>query len=168
MGWIAVAAGIAGGADQILIPEDPFDIDEIAARLRHRHRSYATSSIVVVAEGATAKEGTLDFEPPEGPFGSIVAGAIGERIKYELAERTGFDTRVTILGQIQRGGSPTATDRILASRFGVAASDAIHAGATSKMTALVGDRIELVDIADVAGRLKVVPEDLRRVARALY
>ena len=168
VGWIAVAAGIAGGADQILIPEDPFDIDEIAARLRHRHRSYATSSIVVVAEGATAKEGTLDFEPPEGPFGSIVAGAIGERIKYELAERTGFDTHVTILGHIQRGGSPTATDRILASRFGVAASDAIHAGATSKMTALVGDRIELVDIADVAGRLKVVPEDLRRVARALY
>jgi 6-phosphofructokinase len=105
VGWIAVAAGIAGGADQILTPEDPFDIDEIAAKLRHRHRSYATSSIVVAAEGATAKPGALD---------------------------------------------------------------SIHEGATSKMTALVGDRIELVDIADVAGRLKVVPEDLRRVARALY
>ncbi|HET7900652.1 MAG TPA: 6-phosphofructokinase, partial [Candidatus Nanopelagicales bacterium] len=168
VGWIAVAAGIAGGADQILIPEDPFDIDEIAAQLRHRHRSYASSSIVVVAEGATAKEGTLDFTPPEGPYGAIVAGAIGERIKYELAERTGFDTRVTILGHVQRGGSPTATDRLLASRFGVAAADAVHDGRTSVMTALVGDRIELVPIADVAGRVKQVPEDLRRVATSLY
>jgi ATP-dependent phosphofructokinase / diphosphate-dependent phosphofructokinase len=168
VGWIAIAAGIAGGADQILIPEDPFDIDEIAASLRHRHRSYASSSIVVVAEGATAKPGTLDFTPPEGPFGSIVAGAIGERIKVELQERTGFDTRVTILGHVQRGGTPTANDRLLASRFGVAAADAAQAGATSVMTALVGDRIELVDIADVAGRLKTVPEDLRRVAASLY
>lgn len=168
VGWIAVAAGIAGGADQILIPEDPFDIDEIAAQLRHRHKSYASSSIVVVAEGATAKEGTLDFTPPEGPYGAIVAGAIGERIKYELGQRTGFDTRVTILGHIQRGGTPTATDRLLASRFGVAAADAVHEGKTSVMTALVGDRIELVDIAEVAGKVKQVPDELRRVAASLY
>jgi 6-phosphofructokinase 1 len=168
VGWIAVAAGIAGGADMILIPEDPFDIDEVAAQLRHRHKSYASSSIVVVAEGATAKPGTLDFTAPEGPYGSIVAGAIGERIKVELEHRTGFDTRVTILGHVQRGGTPTANDRLLASRFGVAAADAVHAGATSVMTALVGDRIELVDIAEVAGRLKTVPEDLRRVAVSLY
>jgi 6-phosphofructokinase 1 len=168
VGWIAVAAGIAGGADMILVPEDPFDIDEVAAKIRHRHRSYASSSIVVVAEGATARPGTLDFTAPEGPYGSIVAGAIGERIKIELQERTGFDTRVTILGHVQRGGTPTATDRLLASRFGVAAADAVHAGASSVMTALVGDEITLVDIADVAGRLKEVPEDLRRVAEALY
>ena len=168
VGWIAVAAGIAGGADMILIPEDPFDIDEVAAHLRHRHKSYASSSIVVVAEGATAKPGTLDFEPPEGPYGSIVAGAIGERIKYELTQRTGFDTRVTILGHVQRGGTPTANDRLLASRFGVAAVDAVNAGANKVMTALVGDEIKLVPIADVAGKLKTVPEDLRRVAEALY
>jgi 6-phosphofructokinase 1 len=168
VGWIAVAAGIAGGADMILIPEDPFDIDEIVGKLRHRHRSYASSSIVVVAEGATAKPGTLDFTAPEGPYGSIVAGAIGERIKVELQERTGFDTRVTILGHVQRGGTPTATDRLLASRFGVAAVDAVDAGRSSVMTALIGDEIRLVDIADVAGKLKVVPEDLRRVAEALY
>ena len=168
VGWIATAAGIAGGADMILIPEDPFDIDDIAGRLRHRHRSYASSSIIVVAEGAVAKEGTLDFTPPEGPFGSIVAGAIGERIKVELAERTGFDTRVTILGHVQRGGTPTATDRLLASRFGVAAADAVDAGARSVMTALNGDRIDLVPIADVAGRVKEVPEELRMVAEALY
>ena len=168
VGWIAVAAGIAGGADEILIPEEPFDIDEVAARLRHRHRSYATSSIVVVAEGATARPGTLDFEPPEGPYGSIVAGAIGERIKYELQARTGYEARVTILGHTQRGGTPTAADRLLASRFGVAAADAVHEGRTSVMTALVGDRIELIDIAEVAGRLKTVPEDLRAVARSLY
>jgi 6-phosphofructokinase 1 len=168
VGWIAVAAGIAGGADMILIPEDPFDIDEIVGKLRHRHRSYASSSIVVVAEGATAKPGTLDFTAPEGPYGSIVAGAIGERIKVELQERTGFDTRVTILGHVQRGGTPTATDRLLASRFGVAAVDAVDAGRSSVMTALIGDEIRLVDIAEVAGKLKVVPEDLRRVAEALY
>jgi 6-phosphofructokinase 1 len=152
----------------ILIPEDPFDIDEIVGKLRHRHRSYASSSIVVVAEGATAKPGTLDFTAPEGPYGSIVAGAIGERIKVELQERTGFDTRVTILGHVQRGGTPTATDRLLASRFGVAAVDAVDAGRSSVMTALIGDEIRLVDIADVAGKLKEVPEDLRRVAEALY
>lgn len=168
VGWIAVAAGIAGGADQVLIPEEPFDIDEVAARLRHRHRSYARSSIVVVAEGATAAPDTLDFEPPEGPYGSIVAGAIGERIKVELEERTGFETRVTILGHVQRGGTPTAADRLLASRFGIAAVDAVHEGASGVMTALVGDEIRLVPVADVAGRLKTVPEDLRRVARALY
>jgi phosphofructokinase-like protein len=168
VGWIAVAAGIAGGADMILIPEDPFDIDEVTAKLRHRHRSYASSSIVVVAEGATARPGTLDFTAPEGPYGSIVAGAIGERIKVELQERTGFDTRVTILGHVQRGGTPTATDRLLASRFGVAAVDAVDAGRSSVMTALIGDEIKLVDIADVAGKLKVVPEDMRRVAEALY
>jgi phosphofructokinase-like protein len=168
VGWIAVAAGIAGGADMILIPEDPFDIDEVTAKLRHRHRSYASSSIVVVAEGATARPGTLDFTAPEGPYGSIVAGAIGERIKVELQERTGFDTRVTILGHVQRGGTPTATDRLLASRFGVAAVDAVDAGRSSVMTALIGDEIKLMDIADVAGKLKVVPEDMRRVAEALY
>jgi ATP-dependent phosphofructokinase / diphosphate-dependent phosphofructokinase len=168
VGWIAVAAGIAGGADMILIPEDPFDIDDVVAQLRHRHKSYASSSIVVVAEGATARPGTLDFTAPEGPYGSIVAGAIGERIKHELQERTGFDTRVTILGHVQRGGTPTATDRLLASRFGVAAADAADAGRTSVMTALVGDEIRLVDIAEVAGRLKTVPEDLRRVAVSLY
>jgi len=168
VGWIAIAAGIAGGADMILIPEDPFDIDEVAGQLRHRHRSYASSSIVVVAEGATAKPGTLDFTAPEGPYGAIVAGAMGERIKVELQERTGFDTRVTILGHTQRGGTPTATDRLLASRFGVAAADAVDAGASSVMTALVGDRIELVDIAEVAGRLKTVPDDMVRVARSLY
>ena len=97
-----------------------------------------------------------------------MAGAIGERIKFELQERTGFETRVTILGHVQRGGTPTAADRLLASRFGVAAADAVDAGATSVMTALVGDRIELVPVGEVAGRLKTVPEDLRRVARALY
>ena len=168
VGWIAVAAGIAGGADMILVPEDPFDIDEIASALRHRHRSYASSSIVVVAEGAVAKEGTLDFVPPEGPYGSIVAGAIGERIKIELAARTGFDTRVTILGHVQRGGTPTATDRLLASRFGVAAADAINDGANAVMTAVQGDQITLVPIADVAGKLKEVPIELRRVAESLY
>ena len=168
VGWIAVTAGLAGGADMILTPERPFDIDEVAKSIRHRHRSYASSSIVVVAEGALAKPGTLDFTPPEGPFGSIVAGAIGERIKVELAARTGFDTRVTILGHVQRGGTPTAADRVLASRFGVAAINALNEGHTSVMTALTGDEISLVDLSKVGGRLKTVPDDLFETAEALY
>lgn len=168
VGWIAVTAGLAGGADMILTPEHPFDIDEVASTIRHRHRSYATSSVVVVAEGAVAKEGTLDFTAPEGPYGAIVAGSMGERIKLELGQRTGFDTRLTVLGHVQRGGSPTAADRVLASRFGVAAVDALEAGESAVMTAVVGDEIKLVPIADVAGKLKTVPDDLYAVATALY
>lgn len=168
VGWIAVTAGLAGGADMILTPERPFDIDEVAKAIRHRHRSYANSSIVVVAEGALAKPGTLDFTPPEGPYGSIVAGAIGERIKVELAARTGFDTRVTILGHVQRGGTPTAADRVLASRFGVAAVNALNEGQSSVMTALRGDEIKLIALSEVGGKLKTVPDDLFETAAALY
>src|SRR5699024_2992810 len=99
--------------------------------LKHRHRAHANFSIVVVAEGAEPREGSsMDYRTQLGKFGEIVAGAIGERVATEIAERTGFDTRVTILGHVQRGGSPTPTDRILGSRFGVAAMDAISAGTT--------------------------------------
>lgn len=104
-GWLAVGAGIAGGAHVILAPEEPFDIEEVAASLRHRHHR-ASFSIVVVAEGALPVAGTLDFAPVEGPTGNITAGAIGERVRSELAARTGFETRLVVLGHVQRGGPP--------------------------------------------------------------
>lgn len=167
-GWIAVTSGIAGGAELVLAPEEPFDIDRIERFLKHRHRAHASFSIVVAAEGAVPAEGTsMHYETQVGQFGEIVAGAIGERLKGEIERRTGFDTRVTVLGHTQRGGTPTAADRILASRFGVAAIDAIDGGTTDVMTALHGERVELVPIQEVAGRVKYVPEDLLRVARAL-
>lgn len=167
-GWIAVTAGIAGGAEIVLAPEEPFDIDRVVRFLTHRHRAHASFSIVVVAEGAVPADGTaMSYQTELGQFGEIVAGAIGERLKAEVEERTGFDTRVTVLGHVQRGGIPTAADRILASRFGVAAIDAVTEGYSNVMTGLRGDRVELVGFDEVAGRVQYVPEDLLRVAREL-
>ena len=167
-GWIAVTSGIAGGAEIVLAPEEPFDIERIEKFLVHRHRAHASFSIIVVAEGAVPAEGTaMSYQTEMGKFGEIVAGAIGERLKGEVEQRTGFDTRVTVLGHVQRGGIPTAADRILASRFGVAAIDAITEGRSDLMTAVRGDRIELLDIAEVAGKVQYVPDDLLTVAREL-
>ncbi|WP_050758469.1 ATP-dependent 6-phosphofructokinase [Xylanimonas cellulosilytica] len=167
-GWIAATSGIAGGAELVLAPEQPFDIDKIVKFLRHRHRAHASFSIIVVAEGAVPAEGTaMQYETQLGRFGEIIAGSISERLKVEIAERTGFDTRVTVLGHIQRGGTPTPTDRILGSRFGVAAIDAITRGETGVMTALRGDDIVLVPLAEIAGKVKQVPTELLDVAQAL-
>lgn len=167
-GWIAVTAGIAGGAELVLAPEEPFDIDKIIKFLKHRHRAHANFSIVVVAEGAVPAEGTsMSYEAPVGQFGEIVAGAIGERVKAEIEKRTGFDTRVTVLGHVQRGGSPVPADRILGSRFGVAAIDAISRGESNVMTALRGEEVVLVPLPEIAGKVKHVPVDLLRVAQAL-
>jgi ATP-dependent phosphofructokinase / diphosphate-dependent phosphofructokinase len=165
-GWIAVSAGIAAGAEAILIPEDPFDVEDLAKQLIHRHRR-ARSSVVVVAEGATPRQGTLDWTPPKGKFGSIVAGAVGELVRSELEQRTGFDSRLTVLGHIQRGGTPTPADRILGSRFGVAAVDAVHDGDSGVMVGLQSEKVVRVPIAQIAGRRKVVPRDLVDVARSL-
>ena len=166
-GWIAVSAGIAGGADWILVPEAPFSTEEMCGAIRHRHQSHASYSIVVVAEGARPRPDGPAYVPPAGPSGSNVAGAIGERITAEIAERTGFDTRLTVLGHIQRGGTPTANDRLLASRLGLAAADAVGEAAGSAMTALSGDEIALVPLEEVAGRLKMVPHDLLRIGFCL-
>lgn len=167
-GWIAVNAGIAGGAELVLAPEEPFDMDRIVRFLEHRHRAHANFSIIVVAEGAHALEGSsMEYQVQLGKYGEIVAGAIGERVAAEISSRTGFDTRLTVLGHTQRGGTPTPTDRILGSRFGVAAVDAISNGQTNVMTALRNDRIELIPLSEIAGKVKQVPEDLLHVARAL-
>lgn len=167
-GWIAVNAGIAGGAEIVLAPEEPFDIEQVVRFLTHRHRAHASFSIVVVAEGAVPREGSpMDYTTQVGAFGEIVAGAISERVAGEIEQRTGFETRVTILGHVQRGGSPTPTDRILGSRFGVAAMDAVTAGETGVMTALRGERVETIPLADIAGKVKMVPPELLRAARVL-
>ena len=164
-GWIAVAAGVAGGAEIVLAPEDPFDIDRVVRALQHRHRAHASFSIVVVAEGARARDQeAFTAGLPADQVGSLT---IGEQVAAVIGERTGFETRVTILGHVQRGGSPTPTDRILGSRFGVAAVDALDDGRSDVMTALVGEQITLVPLQEIAGKVKQVPEDLLHAARSL-
>jgi phosphofructokinase-like protein len=166
-GWIAVNAGIAGGAEIVLAPEEPYDIEQVVKTIAHRHRAHASFSIVVVAEGAVAREGSELSAPELGPKGQIIAGSASERVAAAIESRTGFETRVTILGHVQRGGSPTPTDRILGSRFGVAAVDALAEGRTDVMTALHGERVELVPLSEIAGKVKTVPADMLRAAKVL-
>ena len=167
-GWIAVEAGIAGGADAILIPERPFDLDEVAEHLRNRHRRGRSFSIVVVAEGAVPVEGTLELPPPElDRRGFPRYGGIAHRIAPELEQRCGYEARVTVLGHVQRGGTPVAEDRILATRFGEAAVDLAAAGRWGRMVGLRGGAIEDAPLAEAA-RLRPVPEELYRVAEVFF
>jgi phosphofructokinase-like protein len=160
-GWIATHAGIAGGAAVILIPEEEFDIEEVCARIRKRHQGGQLSSIVVVAEGAKPREGTMALASRDvDQFGHVRLGGIANTVAEEIESRTGYETRVTILGHVQRGGTPTAFDRVLATRFGVAAIDAVHDGAFGQMVALRAGRIERVPLADAVGELKTVDSDL--------
>jgi 6-phosphofructokinase 1 len=160
-GWIATHAGIAGGAAVILVPEEEFDIEEVCARIRKRHEGGQLSSIVVVAEGAKPTEGTMALASREvDQFGHVRLGGIANTVAEEIEGRTGYETRVTILGHVQRGGTPTAFDRVLATRFGVAAIDAVHDGAFDQMVALRSARIERVPLADAVGVLKTVDPDL--------
>src|SRR5690606_31642644 len=127
-----------------------FDMDKVAKFLRHRHRAHASFSIVVVAEGAVPAAGTsMVYETQLGRYGEIVAGAIGGAVAREIASRTAFDTRVTVLGHVQRGGTPLPADRILGSRFGYSAVEALESGASDVMTAIRGDRVDLVPLAEV-------------------
>ncbi|MEZ5169874.1 MAG: 6-phosphofructokinase [Acidimicrobiia bacterium] len=168
-GWIALHSGMAGGADVILIPERPFDIDEVCDRIRHRHRSGSSFSIVVVAEGAVPKEGTLVVQEGErDAFGHVRLGGIGTTVREEIESRTGFETRETILGHVLRGGTPTAYDRVLATRFGVAAIDAVEHGEFGTMVALQGSDINLVPIGEAVGTLKTVDDDLFDVAEVFF
>jgi len=156
-GWIATHAGIAGGAAEILIPEEPFDIEAICGRLQGRHDAGRYASLVVVAEGATPTEGTMEVQTEElDAFGHVRLGGIGNRVARLIEERTGFETRVTILGHVQRGGTPTAFDRILATRFGIAAIDAVHDGAGGQMVALQAGQIVRVPLEEAVGTLKTV------------
>ncbi len=157
-GWIALHSGLAGGADVILIPELPFDIDEVCRLINRRHERGRYFAIIVVAEGATPKEGTLTVATGDlDEFGHPRLGGIGQILEREIEQRTGFETRTTVLGHVQRGGTPTAFDRVLATRLGLAAIDAAHAGLWGQMTALHGADIALVPIADAVAEVRRVP-----------
>ena len=168
-GWIATYAGLAGGADVILIPEEPFDVDDVCERIRHRHLRGAGFSIVVVAEGAVPKEGTMATQDAEvDQFGHVRLGGIGTILQDEIETRTGFETRVTILGHIQRGGTPTAYDRVLATRFGIEAIDAVHQNDFGTMVALRGADIIRVPLADAIRELKTVDRRLYDAASVFF
>jgi 6-phosphofructokinase 1 len=157
-GWIALHSGLAGGADVILIPEIPFDIDEVCRLIGRRHARGRYFSIVVAAEGALPKEGTISVSTGQADeFGHPRLGGIGQVLEREIEERTGFETRATVLGHVQRGGTPTAFDRVLATRLGLAAIDAAHAGQWGMMTALHATEIELVALAEAVAEVRRVP-----------
>jgi ATP-dependent phosphofructokinase / diphosphate-dependent phosphofructokinase len=167
-GWIALAAGLAGGADMILIPEQPFEIETIAAHLRRRHARGHSFSIVVVAEGAAPAPGQMELpEYPTDERGFTRFGGIANVLAPVLEHATGSETRVTVLGHVQRGGSPVAADRILASRFGHAAVDLAARGGWGRMVGLRGTEILDVPLADVA-KVRPVPAELYRVAEAFF
>lgn len=168
-GWIATYAGLAGGADMILVPEEPFDIAEVCAQIEHRHRRGPTFSIVVVAEGAVPVEGTIAVQSGEvDEFGHVRLGGIGYLLQEEIERRTGFETRVTILGHVLRGGTPTAFDRVLATRFGIAAIDAAHEGEFGVMVALRGTDVVRVPIEEGVRELKTLDPTLYDVASVFF
>jgi ATP-dependent phosphofructokinase / diphosphate-dependent phosphofructokinase len=170
-GHIAVWAGIAGGATMVLIPEEPFDIAEVCERIRHRHETKGRyASIVVVAEGAVPKEGTFaTHESGEvDAFGHARLGGIGGALANAIEQGTGYETRAIVLGHVQRGGTPTAFDRVLSTRFGVAAIDAVHDGDFGQMVALRAANIVRVPLAEATGELKLVDPALYDVARVFF
>ncbi len=187
-GWIATYAGIAGGADAILVPERPFDIEQVCARLRRRHARGVTFSIVVVSEGASPREGTAMTlaadrrsiprsghtvgspigQQPTDEFGHARLGGIGVELAHEIESAMGYETRATILGHVQRGGTPTAYDRVLATRFGVAAIDVAAAGHFGQMVALQGTQIVEVDLAGALAEPKLLDPALFETAEVFF
>ena len=173
-GWIAVMSGIAGGADVILIPEQPITVEDACRELVKRHDSGKDFSIVVVSEGYE-----LTYESGEqrlvagaaretDQFGHVVLGGVGDSLGRDIEDRTGFETRVTVLGHVQRGGSPTPRDRVLATRFGLKAADLVEERAFGRMAALQGDRIVDIPIEEATRELKTVPSEWYDVARAFF
>ena len=168
-GWIATHAGIAGGADAILVPERPFDIEQVVAHLRRRHERGRSFSIVVVAEGATPLDGTPRSRATAADaFGHVRLGGIGVWLEEELERRTGFESRVTILGHVQRGGSPVAFDRVLATRFGVAAMDAAAASRFGIIVALRGTHIVEVPLEHALRAPKLLDPGLYATAELFF
>ena len=170
-GWIAVLSGIAGGADVILIPEQPISVDECCDDLRRRHDRGKDFSIVVVSEGYELDEdGGAAAEDELDQFGHVRLSArgVGDRLAKLIEERTGYETRVTVLGHVQRGGTPTPRDRILATRYGLKAADLVHEGRFGQMAALRGDSIVDVSLAEATAELKTVPPDWFDVAKAFF
>jgi len=173
-GWIAVMSGIAGGADVILIPEQPVTVEDACEDLRRRHERGKDFSIVVVSEGyeltyASGERRQVAQEaPPTDQFGHVRLGGVGEQLAREIEERTGFESRVTVLGHVQRGGSPTPRDRVLATRYGLKAADLVEQGRFGTMAALQGDEIVEVPLAAAVAELKTVPPHWFDVAKAFF
>src|SRR5499433_4182302 len=173
VGWIATHAGIAGGADVILVPEEPADLGAVAEQLKRRYAGGTSFSIVVVAEGTKIR--TNPDEPEHvitsgalDEAGRVRLGGVGQYVAAELERRTGFETRVSVLGHIQRGGTPTAHDRVLASRFGVHATDMVARGEFGRMAALQGNVVTSVPLAEATRTLKRVPAEYFDVARVFF
>ncbi len=168
-GWIAIEAGIAGGADMILIPEIPIDLDEVCNVIKKRHARGKTFSIIVVSEGAQFKDGAMVTQEQKlDAFGHVRLGGIGEDLAAQIEKRTGFETRVSVLGHIQRGGSPTAFDRVLGTRFGVKAVELIINKKFGKMVALAGTRIIDVPLEEAVKTLKTVDTELYNIAKVFF
>jgi ATP-dependent phosphofructokinase / diphosphate-dependent phosphofructokinase len=167
-GWIAVMSGIAGGADVILVPEVPVDFEEVAESIRKRHARGKNFSIVVVSEGCELP-GLADGGEQD-QFGHVILAkrGVGDALGREIEDRTGFETRVTVLGHTQRGGTPTPRDRVLATRFGLKAADLALAGEFGQMAALRGDDVVAVPLAEATAELKVVPRQWYDVAHAFF
>jgi 6-phosphofructokinase 1 len=173
-GWIAVMSGIAGGADVILIPEQKMTVEAACEELRRRHARGKSFSIVVVSEGYelsyASGESRLVGEEARATdqFGHVALGGVGEVLGREIEQRTGFETRVTVLGHVQRGGSPTARDRVLATRFGLKAAELAHAGQFGQMAALHGDDVVAVSLEEATAELKTVTPEWYAVAQAFF
>jgi len=168
-GWIALESGIAGGADVILIPEIPINIEEVCKIIKNRHERGKTFSIVVVAEGAQFEnKGMILQEQKLDSFGHVRLGGIGEALASEIEKRTGYETRVSVLGHIQRGGSPTAFDRVLGTRLGVKAVELIKGKKFGRMVALQGLKIVDVPLSDAVKELKTVDMELYEIAKVFF
>jgi 6-phosphofructokinase 1 len=165
-GWIALEAGIAGGADIILIPEKPFDMEEVCQNIKKRLKRGKTFSLVVVAEGAKPKGAqTIVYGSGSDEFGHPRLGGIGYYLGKEIEKRIEIETRVVVLGHLQRGGSPTAFDRVLATRYGIAAINLVNKGCFGQMVALHGNKIVSVNLRDVAGKRKKVDLGLYEISK---
>jgi 6-phosphofructokinase 1 len=168
-GHIATWAAIAGGATMVLVPEHTFDIDEVCRAIQERHEGGRYASIVVVAEGALPVEGSLAVASGEvDAFGHARLGGIGDQLANAIEQRTGYETRAIVLGHVQRGGTPTAFDRVLATRFGIGAIDAVHDGDFGKMVALRAGRIVRVPLEEATAELKLVDPDVYEVAHVFF
>jgi phosphofructokinase-like protein len=171
-GWIAVMSGIAGGADMILIPEQPVTVEQACDEIRRRHVRGKDFSIVVVSEGYeltyASGERRAVAEDERDQFGHVRFGGVGEVLAREIEERTGYETRVTVLGHVQRGGTPTPRDRVLATRYGLKAADLVHERKFGRMAALHGDAIVDVSLKEATAELKTVPDDWYSVASAFF
>jgi len=168
-GWIALEAGIAGGADVVLIPEIPIDLDEVCNLIKKRHARGKTFSIVVVSEGAQFKDGSmLTQEQKLDAFGHVRLGGIGEELAAQIEKKTGYETRVSVLGHIQRGGSPTAFDRVLGTRLGVKAVELIKNKQFGKMAALAGIKIIAVPLEEAVKALKTADMELYDIAKVFF